>query len=54
MAYTIYGHNDQINTVKFSKKGDFFATGGDDNSILVWKSAFAEAKGEQIKELGVC
>ena len=41
----MYGHNNEVNTVVFSKKGDYFATGGADNNILIWKSAFSKLKG---------
>ena len=40
--------------MRFSKKGDFFATGGDDSNIFIWKSAFCKANGEEIKQLGLC
>jgi WD40 repeat protein len=45
----MYGHNSEINTVAFSKKGDFFATGGADSNALIWNSAFCKPKGENIK-----
>lgn len=41
----MYGHNAEINTVTFSKKGDFFATGGADSNIFIWKSAFCKPNG---------
>jgi len=45
LSYTMYGHNAEINTVSFSKKGDFFATGGADSNIFIWKSAFCKSNG---------
>lgn len=42
LAYTMYGHNGSINSCKFSQKGDFFATGGTDCSVLIWESAFSK------------
>jgi len=45
LAYTMYGHNGEIKASAFSKKGDFFATGGSDCNVLVWKSAFCDEKG---------
>lgn len=50
----MYGHNGSINTCAFSKKGDFFATGGADCNLLIWKSSFSEQKGECIKDKGLC
>ena len=50
----MYGHNAEINTVTFSKKGDFFATGGADSNIFIWKSAFCKPNGQEIKSQGVC
>ena len=38
----------------FSKKGDFFATGGSDCNLLIWKSVFSVEKGETIKDKGLC
>ena len=38
--YTLFGHTGRVNTVQFSYAGDFLASGGDDNSLLVWKSNF--------------
>lgn len=49
LSYTMYGHNAEINTVSFSKKGDYFATGGADSNIFIWKSAFCKPFGEEIK-----
>lgn len=54
LAYSMYGHNGAISTCNFSKKGDFFATGGADSNLLLWRSAFAEDKGETIKDKGLC
>ena len=46
LAYTMYGHNGQIDAVTFSKKGDYFATGGADCNVLIWKSSFCQSEGE--------
>lgn len=54
LAYTMYGHNGEIKACAFSKKGDFFATGGSDCNLLIWKSAFSPEKGESIKDKGLC
>lgn len=50
----MYGHNGEIKACSFSKKGDFFATGGTDSNLLIWKSAFSPEKGESIKDKGLC
>ena len=54
LAYTMYGHTGEINSVVFTKKGDYFATGGSDSNIFIWKSAFCKPYGEEIKSEGVC
>ena len=45
LAYSMYGHNSQINACAISQKGDFFATGGKDCNLLIWKSDFCSEKG---------
>ena len=50
----MYGHNGDIRACAFSNKGDFFATGGVDTNLLVWKSAFGEGKGETVQNKGLC
>lgn len=42
--YSLFGHSGGVNSVKFSQAGDFFCTGGEDKSILVWKSNFFESQ----------
>ncbi len=54
LAYTMFGHNGAVNAVSFSPQGDFFATGGGDCQLLIWKSSFAKPRGETIKERGLC
>ncbi len=54
LAYTMYGHTGEISSVAFTKKGDYFATGGTDSNIFIWKSAFCKPYGEEIKSEGVC
>jgi centriolar protein POC1 len=41
LAYSMYGHSGVINTSTFSNKGDYFASGGVDGTLLVWKSGFS-------------
>ena len=43
-----------INTSAFSTKGDFFASGGVDGTLLIWKSGFSQQKGEVILQKGLC
>lgn len=41
LFYTLHGHkNGPTTSATFSPKGDFFATGGSDSQVLVWKSNF--------------
>jgi WD40 repeat protein len=41
----MFGHTATVNTCTFSPKGDFFATGGADGTLLLWNSAFVEPTG---------
>jgi len=41
--FSLYGHSGSVNDVKFSQTGDFFATGGEDKLLLVWKSNFSKS-----------
>lgn len=50
----MYGHTGEIKTSAFSSQGDFFATGGADGALLVWKSGFSQEKGESILQKGLC
>jgi WD40 repeat protein len=45
LAYSLYGHSGDIKTSAFSSQGDFFATGGIDGTLLIWKSGFSKEKG---------
>jgi centriolar protein POC1 len=38
ILYTLYGHEGETSSGSFSPAGDYFATGGKDSVILVWKS----------------
>lgn len=41
LFYTLHGHkNGPTTNAVFSPKGDFFATGGSDSQVMVWKSNF--------------
>lgn len=42
--FTMYSHTGAVNSVDFSFAGDYFATGGDDRNLLVWKSNFYDSK----------
>lgn len=36
------GHVDNVTSITFSQDGDFFASGGTDRQILMWKSNFCK------------
>jgi len=38
--YTLHGHQQSATAVNFNRSGDFFATGGQDDKVLVWKTNF--------------
>jgi centriolar protein POC1 len=38
LDYTLYGHNGSVTTCSFSKYGDYFATGGGDSMMILWKT----------------
>lgn len=40
--YTLGGHDGEVTCIKFSPDGDYFATGGTDNLVMVWKTNFIE------------
>ncbi|TNM88704.1 hypothetical protein fugu_004958 [Takifugu bimaculatus] len=40
LLYTLHGHKSPVNCVTFSRTEDFFASGGSDKQVLVWKSNF--------------
>jgi len=48
LAYTLYGHNGASTACCFSNYGDFFASGGSDTMILLWKTNFAKTNKESI------
>lgn len=39
-VYTLKAHTGGVATVAFSIDGDFFASGGEDRQLLIWKSNF--------------
>lgn len=54
LAYTIFGHNGEVYTCRFSQQGDYFASGGADCNVLLRESGFEKKKGEKIGSLGIC
>ncbi|CAF0724847.1 unnamed protein product [Didymodactylos carnosus] len=40
LIYTLHGHQGPAMAVAFSKQGDYFASGGQDQQVLVWKTNF--------------
>jgi len=50
--YTLKGHASSITSITFSQDGDFFASGGADRQVLMWKSNFCRddiIKAKQLK-----
>jgi WD40 repeat protein len=51
LFYTLHGHkNGPTTTATFSPQGDFFATGGTDSQVMVWKSNFDQIEKFNLKE----
>lgn len=44
--FTLYGHEGASSAACFSTYGDFFATGGNDTVVQLWKSNFETSRGE--------
>ena len=40
--YDVLGHKSSVTSVKFSTKGDYFASGSEDKMVYVWKTNFDE------------
>ena len=40
LGWTLYGHSGAVKSASFCEKGDYFATGGEDNLVMIWKSNF--------------
>ena len=38
--FTLLGHSGPVNAAKFSADGNFFASGGADQLVMIWKSNF--------------
>ena len=38
ILYTLYGHDNSVNSINFSKEGDLFCSGGDDGIVMLWQS----------------
>lgn len=47
--YTLYGHEGASSAACFSTYGDFFATGGKDTVVQLWKSNFDVNRGEVLE-----
>ena len=47
--YTLYGHEGASTAACFSTFGDFFATGGKDTVVQLWKSNFSIPRGEVLE-----
>jgi centriolar protein POC1 len=40
LLFTLLGHSGPVNAAKFSADGHFFASGGADQLVMIWKSNF--------------
>lgn len=38
--YSLKGHEGSVTAISFSESGDYFASGGDDRQLLIWKTNF--------------
>lgn len=47
--YTLYGHDGSSSAACFSTYGDYFATGGKDTVVQLWKSNFDIDRGEVLE-----
>ena len=52
ILYTLYGHEGASSAASFSPSGDYFATGGADSVVMVWKSNLEETDNEFIEDFG--
>ena len=51
--YTLYGHEGASTAATFSTYGDFFATGGKDTVVQLWKSNFDVDRGEVLEGIKI-
>ena len=51
--YTLYGHEGSSTAACFSTYGDFFATGGKDTVVQLWKSNFDVDRGEVLEGIKI-
>ena len=42
--FSLYSHSGAVNAVDFSFAGDYFASGGTDKNLLLWRSNFYDSK----------
>ena len=48
--YTLYGHDGSTSAVGFSQCGDYFASGGEDSLVLIWKSNLVDYDDSVVNE----
>ena len=41
ILYTVHGHQGPVNSVAFSRDGDYICSGGNDTTLMVWKNNLA-------------
>lgn len=51
LAYTLFGHDGSATACAFSYHGDYFATGGSDSLVMLWKSNFLDSRKEVFEEI---
>lgn len=49
LSFTVNSHHGALSCLKFSKHGDYFATGGEDKLSMVWKTHFLSS-GKEVLE----
>jgi WD40 repeat protein len=52
LLFTMQGHTGPVNAAKFSTDGNFFASGGADQLVMVWKSNLLGIIPEDWDDLG--
>ena len=48
--YTLHGHQGAALSVSFSKSGEYFASAGTDEQVMVWKTNFDQIPYQEILE----
>ncbi|KAK1799623.1 hypothetical protein P4O66_006082, partial [Electrophorus voltai] len=51
LLYTLHGHQGPARCVAFSRNGDYFASGGSDEQVMVWQTNFDGANYDEVLRL---